>query len=293
MPAPDSGDDAIGIGGPDEGFGIMVGLGDEAVDGLLQFNGGAEHAAFEALLAEFGKEAFDGIEPGGGCRCEVESPAWMAFELGRHLWMFVGGVIVDNGVNVFAGWYLTFDLVEKADEFLVPVVLHVLTDDLALVHVEGRKQRCRAMPLVVVGHRAGPPLLHGQARLGPVQRLDLAFLVDRQHNDMCRRFDIETDNIAQLLNELRVFGQLEAACTVRLQAVRPPDALHGAGRDAGHLGHGPRGPVGDLARRRFRSRMIASSRTRSSGLTSRVMPVRTHPIRTLRAARESKNGFLC
>ena len=33
LPAIDSGDDAVWVGGPDEGFGIVVGLGDEAVYG--------------------------------------------------------------------------------------------------------------------------------------------------------------------------------------------------------------------------------------------------------------------
>jgi len=46
MPAPNRGDDFIGIGGPDEGFWLAVVLCDEAVDRGLQINGRAEHAAF-------------------------------------------------------------------------------------------------------------------------------------------------------------------------------------------------------------------------------------------------------
>ena len=36
-----SGDDAVWIGGPDEGFGVMVGFGDETVDGGLEVDEGS------------------------------------------------------------------------------------------------------------------------------------------------------------------------------------------------------------------------------------------------------------
>ena len=41
------------------------------------------------------------------------------------------------------------------------VPLHAAADDIALDDVEGGEQRGRAMPLVVVGHRAGAPFLIG------------------------------------------------------------------------------------------------------------------------------------
>jgi hypothetical protein len=38
VPTPDGSDDFIGIGGPVEGFGIVVGFGEEAVDCGLQLD---------------------------------------------------------------------------------------------------------------------------------------------------------------------------------------------------------------------------------------------------------------
>ena len=73
---------------------------------------------------------------------------------------------------------------------------------------------------------AGAALLHRQARLGAVERLDLALLVDRQHDGVGRRIDVEADDVAELLDERRVVRQLEAAPAVRREAVRLPDALH-------------------------------------------------------------------
>jgi hypothetical protein len=63
--------------------------------------------------------------------------------------------------------------------------------------------------LVVVGHRSGPALLHGQTRLGAVERLDLALLVDGQDDGVLRRVDIKTDHIAQFFDKLGIGGELE------------------------------------------------------------------------------------
>ena len=42
---------------------------------------------------------------------------------------------------------------------------------------------------------------------------------------MGRRIDVEPDDVAQLVDEMRVVGELELPHPVRLQPVRPPDAL--------------------------------------------------------------------
>jgi hypothetical protein len=42
-------DNATRIGGPDEGPGVLVGLGEVTIDGSLQFGDRAERAASEAL----------------------------------------------------------------------------------------------------------------------------------------------------------------------------------------------------------------------------------------------------
>ena len=104
LPAIDSGDDAVWFGGPDEGFGIVVGLGDEAVDGDMQVVDGAKDTAFQPPAGELGKEAFNCVQPGCRGRRKVERPARMAFEPGLHFRMFVGRIVVENCVDYFAGW---------------------------------------------------------------------------------------------------------------------------------------------------------------------------------------------
>src|SRR6185312_3928913 len=119
----------------------------------------------------------------------------------------------------------------------------------AFEDVEGREQCRRAMTLVVVGHRPGAALLHWQAGLGAVERLDLALFIDREDDGMGGRINIETDDVAQLVDEARVGGEFELFHPVRLQAVRAPDSLDGTRADADDLRHHGGGPVGRLGGR--------------------------------------------
>ena len=101
----------------------------------------------------------------------------------------------------------------------MPVALHVAADDRAVENIQRGEQRRRAVALVVVGHRAGAALLQRQAGLGAVERLDLALLVDRQDDGMGGRIDIEPDDVAQLVDEFRIVGQLELPHPVRLETM--------------------------------------------------------------------------
>ena len=62
VPASDSGDDLVGIGGPDEGFGIVIGLGEEAFDGSVEIEERSEDALLQSPLGQLGEEAFHGIK---------------------------------------------------------------------------------------------------------------------------------------------------------------------------------------------------------------------------------------
>src|SRR5438132_14435930 len=109
----------------------------------------------------------------------------------------------------FAPAPLRLGSVEEADELLVPVALHVAADDGAVEHIEGGEQRRCAMAFVVVGHRPSAALLHRQTGLGAVERLDLALLIYREDDGVGGRIDIETDDVPELLDKLRVLRQFE------------------------------------------------------------------------------------
>ena len=107
-----------------------------------------------------------------------------------------------------------------------------VADHLAGGDIESGKQRRRAVANVVVAAPLRLAGAHRKQRLGAIERLDLALLVDAQHHGMLGRAQVEPDDVAHLLDEQRVVGELEGLGAMRLQAEGPPDALHARGGDA-------------------------------------------------------------
>ena len=70
--------------------------------------------------------------------------------------------------------------------------------------IEGGEQRRRSMPLVVVAAPLGLPERKRQERLGTIECLHLALLVDAQHQGMSGRAHIEADNVAHFVDEQRI-----------------------------------------------------------------------------------------
>ena len=120
------------------------------------------------------------------------------------------------------------DGVEEADELLMAMLLHAAPDHGSVEHVERGEQRRRAVAFVVVGHGPAFAGLERQAGLRAVERLDLAFLVDRDDDGVRGRVHVEADDVLDLLGEIGIVGALEGAEAMRLQPMRLPQALDGA-----------------------------------------------------------------
>ena len=84
----------------------------------------------------------------------------------RTFWMFVGRIIVDDGVDHFSHRDLLLDRIEEVDELLVAMVQHVAADDGAIEDVESCEQRGGAVTFVVVRHRLGAGVTTGL--IGPI-----------------------------------------------------------------------------------------------------------------------------
>src|SRR3954451_16980840 len=96
-------DDLVGAFGPDEGPGIVIVLGNVAVDRGLQLDDRAEHAAPEATPGQRGEEALDRVQPRARGGREVEGPAGMPLEPGQYLRVLVGAAVVEDAVHQLAG----------------------------------------------------------------------------------------------------------------------------------------------------------------------------------------------
>ena len=96
-------------------------------------------------------------------------------------------------------------------------------DHVAGGDVERGVQVRGAVALVVMGAPLGRAGQHRQHRRGAVQRLDLGLLVDAEHHRRVGRVQVQPDDVADLVDELRVGRQLELVHQVRLEPERPPD----------------------------------------------------------------------
>ena len=156
----------------------------------------------------------------------------------------VARCVVHDDMDVEVGGHGALHLVEERAELARPMPLHAAPDDRAGGGVEGGEQGGRAVALVIVAAPLRLARPHGQHRLGAVERLDLALLVDAEHQRAVRRVEIEADDVAHLVDELRVARQLEALDPVRLQAEGAPDTVHRRRGDARRPGHRAAAPVG-------------------------------------------------
>jgi hypothetical protein len=186
--------------------------------------------------------------PGHPVLFRMAGSAARSFGPGDDLRLLVSGTVVEDDVDDLPGRDGSLEGVEEADELLMPVALHATARHGPVEHVEGGEERGGAVALVVVGHAAGPAFLERQAGLGAVKCLDLRFLVDRGHDGMGRRVDVETDDVARLRYELEIVRRLEVANAVWREAMRLPDPLNRRYANADRLRHGGGGPMGRLVR---------------------------------------------
>ena len=75
-------------------------LSDVAVDGGLKVDDRAKDATADAPAGESREEGFHRVEPGRRGRREVEDPSRMAGQPSAHLGVFVGGVVVEDDMDV-------------------------------------------------------------------------------------------------------------------------------------------------------------------------------------------------
>jgi hypothetical protein len=111
-----------------------------------RFDDREEAVAADALTGERGKGGLNRVEPRAGCRGEVERPARVAREPSLHFGILMGPITLPSSAF------------KAANNVIVP------------------------WRFVVMRHRAAAARLHRQPRLRAIKHLDLALLIDRQHD---------------------------------------------------------------------------------------------------------------
>jgi hypothetical protein len=108
-----------------------------------------------------------------------------------------------------------------------------LSDDCSGFYIERRKQGPGPVAPIVMAAALRLAGSHRQQRLRAVQGLNLGLLVDAQHHGPIRRIEVETYDIAHLIDKQRILGQLEGFRSMRLQAEGTPDPADRAAAEAG------------------------------------------------------------
>src|ERR1039457_5227527 len=101
----------------------------------------------------------------------------MLFQPAFDSFMFVRRVVVADQINFFASGYGLIDHTQKPQPLLMAVLLLTESEDLAIGDIQRSEQGGCAVALVIVRHGGASALLHRQARLRAIQRLDLALLI--------------------------------------------------------------------------------------------------------------------
>ena len=153
-----TGEDVFGGFGPDEGFRSGVVLQQVIVTCGLQIVDARVASPTDAPVGDLGEEALYEVHPGRAGWCEVQLEAWMFLEPGHHLGRLVGGVVVEDEVDVAGFQDGPVDVAQEAQELPCAVARHAVADDDARLHVERCEQRGGAVALVVMRHGGRAPL---------------------------------------------------------------------------------------------------------------------------------------
>ena len=164
--------------------------------------------------------------------------------------MFVGGVVVDDEVEGETDGCLFFEVLDEVQPFLVGVALGSLAEYFPVQIAQRREERDGAVTDIVMGACPDPVRPQGQARLGSLQGLALAFFIATEHQCTLGRIEIESDHVPEFRLEILVVGNLEGSRDVRLDVVGTPQALDRVMGNPFGFGHGAGGPLGSARRRR-------------------------------------------
>jgi hypothetical protein len=113
----------------------------------------------------------------------------------------------DHAVYVEMRRRALVDQVEEAAELLGAMPWRHLRDHLPGGHVEGGVQVGRAVAEVALAAPLGHARQQGQDRRRPVERLDLRLLIDAEHDRRLGRVEVEPNDVAHLVDELRIGGE--------------------------------------------------------------------------------------
>jgi hypothetical protein len=145
----------------------VIAVGDIGIDSPYEFIHAGHREALQLALRPLGERiARRGWEAPVGMKWKWTTV--IPLQPLSHLLVLVGGVVVEDHMDLEPGFDALLDGLHELEEFLVPVPRHALVEDLAGRHLEIREDGRRPMTLLVVCHRAGTATLEREPGLRAV-----------------------------------------------------------------------------------------------------------------------------
>src|SRR5580704_17269120 len=125
--------------------------------------------------------------------------------------MFVGGVVVDDQMNVQLRRDAVVEAAQKREKLLMPVPRFAFGENGPGGDDQRSKQSRRSVADVIMGNALHIAEPHRQDRLSSIQRLNLALFVHTELQRVIGWDEIKPHDIAHLLDKERIGGKLESA----------------------------------------------------------------------------------
>ena len=142
-------------------------------------------------------------------------------------------IVVHHQMNIQRGGNTFLEMIQEGQQFLVTMPRFALPDDRAVGDIERREQRGRAMSKVIMGDTLDITEPHRQNRLTAFQCLDLAFFVNAQYQGIIGWIQVQTDNIAHLVDEEGIGREFERAAAIGLDPKQREIPMNGTFRGRG------------------------------------------------------------
>jgi len=197
---------------------VLIVLSHEVIDLLGQILDAGKGATADRLVGDQCEEPLHLIEPGAVGWNEVDVPTRTPCQPGLYPRMLVSAVVVDDQMHIQTCWDTCLNSTQKRKKLLMSVPWLAVSEYRAVEHIESRKECSGSVALVIVSDSGGVPQPQRKHGLSALQCLRLTLLIDAQHQGVFRWIQIQTDYIAQLLDEERIGGEFKTLGAMGLQA---------------------------------------------------------------------------
>lgn len=214
----------------------------------LQLPKAGEHVPVQRSASKLRNPPLDSIQPRSVGRREVKEDCWLIGHPPDDFLSFVSAQIIQRDLQVFVLGCLPLDLLQEGKKLRGSGPFLDATNDFARQNIEGLQRGCCSIALVIVSATSDVSRRKRQPRLSAIERLNLGFLVNTQHQAIVWRVHIQADNVYPFIGKMRIIADLNDSESARLQVCRFSNFTNLPSGDASVLRHQRDAPMSGLVR---------------------------------------------